>query len=335
MVGIREIASKAGVSISTVSYALNGSSKVTEETRSKIMKIAMDLHYVPNFAGRTLKKANTKIIGMYIGDFGGDFYSHVADGVAQTLRAHHYELIVGSASSRARAFIPQKLVDGAIILDTSFPDDVIIDYATAGNKIVVMDRELAGTNIQRVLLNNKEGSKLAVNALLATNSDHYIFVSGPADSYDAQKRLQAALQELELKTDETVTVIPTDFTIEGGRKAAEKIAKTGLTNIGIFAMNDESAIGLYDVLPQYGYTIGKDAKIIGFDNDFVGHYLNPQLTTIDYSKHQWGKRAAESLLDMLNNNNGPTNQLMDTRLIQRGSLGESHIDHSQDRLPHI
>ncbi|EAC2406482.1 LacI family DNA-binding transcriptional regulator, partial [Listeria monocytogenes] len=64
MVGIKDIAKKAGVSISTVSYALNGSPKVTEKTRKRIMTIANELNYIPNMAARTLKTRETKIIGV-------------------------------------------------------------------------------------------------------------------------------------------------------------------------------------------------------------------------------------------------------------------------------
>ena len=78
MVGIKDIAKKAGVSISTVSYALNGSPKVTEETRARIQAIARDLNYVPNMAARTLKRRQTNIIGVYLADYAGSFYGRVA-----------------------------------------------------------------------------------------------------------------------------------------------------------------------------------------------------------------------------------------------------------------
>lgn len=321
MVSIKEIARHAGVSISTVSYALNNSPKVTEETRIRILKIAKKLHYTPNLAGRTLKKQKTNIIGMYVSDFGGNFYSHVIDGVASVLKTNHYELIVGSGGSRSRDFIPQKFVDGAIILDADFPTDMIEDYADAGNQLVVMDRELTYKNTQRVLLDNVCGAKQAIDALAQAKVDHYVIVTGPSDSYDSSIRVQTAIAQVEKISGHSVLVIPGDFTVNSGRKAANEILNSKLHNVGIFALNDELAIGLYEGFKAHKITIGNDYKIIGFDNDLLDQYLHPQLTTIDYSKHNWGKQAAKMLLEMINGKK-PDAINIHTKVIYRGSLGE-------------
>ena len=92
MVGIKDIAKKAGVSISTVSYALNGSSKVTEETRTRIQAIAEELNYVPNMAARTLKRRQTNIIGVYLADYGGSFYGELLEGIKKGLALFDYEM---------------------------------------------------------------------------------------------------------------------------------------------------------------------------------------------------------------------------------------------------
>ncbi|WP_204122866.1 LacI family DNA-binding transcriptional regulator [Lacticaseibacillus mingshuiensis] len=326
MVGIREIAERAGVSISTVSYALNDNAKVTSETRERIKAIAAELNYTPSLAGRMLKKQKTNMIGLYVNGFGGDFYSHVIDGVANTLRAHHYELIVGSGGSRSRAFVPQRFVDGAIILDVSFPTDLIREYADAGNKLVVMDRDITHPNVARVIVDNAAGARQAIDALAAANVDHFVMVTGPSDSWDSQARAQAAIQEVEKISGKSILVIPGDFTIEGGRKAAEVICNTGDTNIGVFALNDELAIGLYDGFNARGRVVGQDIKIVGFDNDYIDTYLDPKLTSIDYSKHRWGEMAAETVLKMIETDETPADQFLKTKVLHRGSLGEKLTD---------
>ncbi|WEV57049.1 LacI family DNA-binding transcriptional regulator [Ligilactobacillus acidipiscis] len=324
MTGIQDIAKKAGVSVSTVSYALNGSSKVTEKTRARILKIAREFNYSPNLAGRALKNQKSNIIGLYISDFGGYFYNNMLDGVNQVLRENHYETLVATGGTHTRELITQGLVDGAIVLDPTFPDEVITQYASQGKPIVVMDRKLTGPNIHQVLLDNETGAAQAISSLYETQIDYFILVTGPNDSHDSNERMQAALNAIKKFGDKQVVIVPSDFTIEGGRKAAETISKMTLDSVGIFALNDETAVGLIDELPKFGVELPKDVKIIGFDNDILGSYLQPQLTTIDYSKHHWGQVAAQTLLEMIKNKDNAADHLVRTHIVHRQSLGENN-----------
>lgn len=188
MVGIKDIAKKAGVSISTVSYALNGSPKVTEKTRKRIMTIANELNYIPNMAARTLKTRETKIIGVYLTNYGGIFYGTLLEGLTQTLYKHGYELIACSGTKTHR-FLPEKMIDGAIILDANFPSSEIINYANRGHKLVVLDRELTHENVSQVLLDNKGGATLAIDYLSTNFKGDFYVITGPDDSYDARVRL--------------------------------------------------------------------------------------------------------------------------------------------------
>lgn len=318
MAGIQEIAKKAGVSISTVSYALNGSKKVTEKTRARILKIAEEYNYSPNLAGRMLKKQKNYIIGLYLHDFGGYFYSHLIDGLNKVLSKENYEVIVTTGGTKTRDFISQGLVDGAIILDSDFPDDMIKKYAKSGKPIVVMDRSLSGKNITQVLLDNESGSDQAIEALNKADIDCFVIITGPNDSHDSNERLAAALSAIKKNTNKPVKVIHSDFTIAGGRFAAKEIDDIKYEKIGIFALNDEMAIGLIDKLPAS--KIGNEIKLIGFDNDIVGQYITPELTTIDYSKHHWGSVAAETLLDMIDGSNDVSTKKIMTHIKYRTTL---------------
>lgn len=322
MTGIKDIAKKAGVSISTVSYALNGSERITEQTRQKVLKIAKEMNYIPSLAGRGLKKQKTQIIEMYVTDLGGYFYSHLLDGVASTLKKQGYELIVASGGQRAQAFISQKLVDGAIILDPTFPSQVISKLAQDGNKLVLMDRELKLENVSHVLLNNTQGATQAVNELLKSGADAFAILTGPKDSYDAKKRMEAALDVFHEKTDQPVMVMAGDFTIESGRKAAVQLSKLCQAGhrVGVFATNDEMAFGLYEGLKKQNLQPGKDVLLVGFDNDLLANYLQPTLTTVGYSKHQWGRKAAEVILKMIDQDQ-VFNEIIPTKIIERESLG--------------
>jgi len=300
MVGIKDIAKKAGVSISTVSYALNGSSKVTEETRDKIKAIAKELDYVPNMAARTLKRQQTNIIGVYLAGYGGVFYGELLEGIKQGLAIYDYEMIVCSGK-RSHLFIPERMIDGAIILDWIFKTDEIYQYADRGHSLVVLDRVLSSENIRNVLLDNLGGATLAIEKFVSAKSKKVYVISGPSESYDSQQRLKASIKELN-RFEIDYEIISGEFTNESGFKAAQKINNLATEKpIDIFSLNDEMAVGLYRFFETTEYVIGKDVRVIGFDNTEISEVINPRLATISYSKKRWGMIAAEKIVQLIRN----------------------------------
>ncbi|OFG30696.1 LacI family transcriptional regulator [Listeria monocytogenes] len=313
MVGIKDIAKKAGVSISTVSYALNGSPKVTEKTRKRIMTIANELNYIPNMAARTLKTRETKIIGVYLTNYGGIFYGTLLEGLTQTLYKHGYELIACSGTKTHR-FLPEKMIDGAIILDANFPSSEIINYANRGHKLVVLDRELTHENVSQVLLDNKGGATLAIDYLSTNFKGDFYVITGPDDSYDARVRLETAKQELARSGDKKVHIIEGDFSEESGEKAAAIITENWKAPVSVFALNDNMAIGMYRYFAETDLEIGKDVRIIGFDNTDISEYLVPRLATIEYSKYKWGAVAADKLVELLEGGKAENEIIYTTRI---------------------
>jgi LacI family transcriptional regulator len=297
--GIKDIAKKAGYSISTVSYALNGSPKVTEETRARILQIAKELEYVPNGAARMLRARETKIIGCFLFDYRGKFYSLLLKEIRVTLNEHGYELIV-SSGEKSRRLLLEKIMDGVIILDENFSDEELIHYANLGHKMVLLDRELAYKNIATVLLDNEKGAKLAVLELLEKNIEKLYIVSGPIGSFDSQQRLITARTIAKEKGILEVLELEGNFSKGCGMDAASHIVRDyDGKSVGVFCLNDEMAIGFYDYLKGLPQKVGKDFYVVGFDNTELASYVVPKLTTVDYSASKWGKKVADHLLQLL------------------------------------
>lgn len=300
MVSIKDIANKAGVSISTVSYALNGNPKVTEETSSKILAIARELNYVPNAAARSLKKQETRIIGLFLTDYSGAFYGQLLQGVQEALSAKGYELIVCSGKQSHR-FLPERMIDGAIVLDATFSSEELLQYANRGHKLVVLDRELQHENIRQVLLDNTAGATLAVDYLIEKGHKKLYVVTGPKCSYDAIQRLQAVRQAVKRYEYIDYHEIEGDFNKPSGEHAAAQILKEYNAPVAVFCSNDEMAIGMYNYLEKTNYRVGEHVHIIGFDNIELTRYTQPRLATIDYSERKWGALGAENLLKLIAN----------------------------------
>jgi LacI family transcriptional regulator len=320
VVSIKDVAKQAGVSISTVSYALNGSTKVTEETTARILTIAKELNYIPNAAARTLKKRETKIIGVFLTDYSGAFYGQLQQGMQETLTSKGYELIVCSGKKTHR-FLPEGMIDGAIILDHTFSSEELISFADRGHKIVVLDRELNHPNINLVLLDNKEGARLAIDQLADKNYRKLYIVSGPTGSYDSNQRLDAAKKQAEYHQIDYI-VIDGDFNKRAGENAAKQIVEEYTEPVAVFCLNDEMAIGMYNYLAKTNLQVGKHINIIGFDNIEVTQYTNPRISTIDYSKRNWGALASEQLLKLIAND-PVENQRITVSLIEGESVGKN------------
>ncbi|CAM4184649.1 LacI family DNA-binding transcriptional regulator [Lederbergia lenta] len=300
MVSIKDIAKKAGVSISTVSYALNGSAKVTKETSAKILAIAKELNYVPNAAARTLKMRQTKIIGAFLPDYGGPFYGPLLHGMREALNKQEYDLIA-CGGKRSHRFLPEGIMDGAIVLDETFSDQELLNHAQRGHNIVVLDREMEHANISPVLLDNRAGTELAIQFLIKKGHRKLFLLTGPDGSYDSQQRLHAGLNILKKQQQVSYKVINGDFNKKSGELAARQIIRDYTEPVAVFCFNDVMAIGMYDYLATTDYIVGVHIHIIGFDNIEVSRYIVPRLSTIHYSKAEWGAKAAEQLLRLIQN----------------------------------
>ena len=314
MVGIKDIAKLAGVSTATVSYALNGTKKISTETKNRILKIAEELDYRPSLVGRSLQQRKTKLIAFYLVDYGA-FYGRVLAGAKRVLEENGYNLIVCSGE-HSQGFLPEGLVDGAIIFDHGFPNDLILKYAQRNMKMVVLERNIEHPNIGRVLIDNIHGGGIAMEELVKQGVSKVILITGPKSSYSTDIRREAAEQVAKAAGIE-VEVLEGAYSIESGHQHAPYIyAQSQKHTLGVFAFNDNMAIGLYAYFAEIeGFTIGEDIKIVGFDAMLAGQLSSPTLTSVYFSQTQWGEFAAESLLKMLRDNEEGSTRFLETSLL--------------------
>ena len=231
-------------------------------------------------------------------DYGGSFYGELLEGIKKGLALFDYEMIVCSGK-KSHLFIPEKMVDGAIILDWTFPTKEIEKFAERGHSIVVLDRTTEHRNIRQVLLDNRGGATQAIEQFVNVGSKKVLLLSGPEKGYDSQERLAVSTREL-TRFGIPYEIIQGDFTEPSGYAAAKKILSQPQTEpVDVFAFNDEMAIGVYKYVAETNYQMGKDIRMIGFDNSELGAFVQPRLATIAYSKHRWGMVAAEKIIHLM------------------------------------
>ena len=191
MCTIKDVAKKANVSISTVSYALNGKKNISEETRKRVLKVVEELGYRPNGIARNLKMQKNNMIAVIVNEFYGPIYQEILRGISFEAKKSNYEVIaVESFSSKSKItkVLSQRLVDGAIILASYIEDKTIEEFASEKFPIVVLDRQIPGEHIESILIDNEDAAYKVVNYFYEKGYRKVGFLGGPKDSYDNKKR---------------------------------------------------------------------------------------------------------------------------------------------------
>jgi len=297
---IKDVAKLAGVSISTASYALNNLPNVHPETRKRILEAAKTLNYYPNGIARNLKTRRTRTIGVFIYGFAGPIFSDVLEGIRQKLQENNFNIVVSSGKSSAN-LLKERQIDGAIIFDNELSDEVLINYSNYGHPIYVLDRKLDGKNIYSSVIDNEGLVYNFIRDMIKKGYQDFGYLSGPKVAFNNNHRYEGFLAALK---DENIIHhehYDSDFTIQGGYKVGETLAKAEKRPRFIYCANDESAIGLMQALRQNNIKVPEDVAVAGFDNIYLGDYVTPRLTTIGIDHVLWGKEVAGAILDILLN----------------------------------
>lgn len=328
MATIKDVAREAGVATSTASYALNGVPKVSEETRQKVLRAAKKLNYVPNVSARSLKLQRTETIGVFLNDFSGPLYSELLRGINKVAAMEGYDLIASSIYGKREGtvlkFLEEKRVDGAILLCASVSDEIIKKTASDDFPIVVLDRELKHDNIYSVILNNEGGMYSAIEHLIKLGHKDIAYITGPKDSYDANKRFLGYRRAL---ADHGYTVrmeliVDGNFEESSGYQGMKLLLASNIDIDAVAAANDEMAIGAIRAVKESGLEIPRDISIVGFDDIQLAEYITPSLTTVNHPKYEWGEIAAKVLLNAINGEKNSMDTIMlPSRLVMRKSTG--------------
>ena len=324
---IKDVAREAGVSISTVSYAVNSKDRISSKTRQHVLQVAKRLNYVANGNAKLLKQKNTRAIGIFFNSWFGPIYSEIARGIEKAVHQAGYDLVAcslyGEENSTAYKYLRDRMVDGAIILTNSLDDEFLRTTASKDLPLVVLDREVESPHIYSVLIDNFGGAFNATRMLVENGHKTVYFLGGPKDSYDSQKRLEgyiAALGFYGIPIDHK-NIIECNFTEEGAYRRMTGLFRDSVIPEAIFSANDEMALGVYRAAREYQIDIPTDLKVIGFDNIREAEISTPRLTTVSHQKFEMGTNAAQILFNALKAKGKEDNRLkiQPTKLIIRES----------------
>jgi LacI family transcriptional regulator len=335
IVNIYDIAKKAKVAPSTVSLALNNSPKVRRETKEKIIFVASELKYHPNFYARTLKQKTSKTIGLIIPDIKNPTFSEVAGGAEKKAKDNGYEILLAiSEFDRDKElefinFVTTNRVDG-LLVSSQYISELLKELLEVDKDkkapVVIMGKP-PGHNIEKdfVYTDLEYGGYLAISHLIRLGHKRIGFLMGVAIEHLGLDRLNGykrALKENGIDFDPNL-IIRTGHNIEDGYYSVKKFMSIKPPITAIFAFNDMLAISLIRGLNDIGVKVPDDMAVIGFDNIPYSNYVSPPLSTIEINNYKTGEIAVEKLLNRLKNPDSEfIPSILKPKLVTRSSCGE-------------
>lgn len=318
MITIRDVAQHAGVSITTASLVLNGKGNISETTRQRVLAAAEALNYHPNAHARHLKKRRTRTIGVFISALGGLFYEEILDGIHSIILQTDYELIVCPETRAPSRILSNRQVDAAIVFNIHIPGELLVRLAWKRFPIVVMDRNLQSEYVYPLLIDNPAGTRAVFQHFYEQGLHRLAFVAGSPDAFDNAERQATFLEEAQAHGLQ-VLFAQGHFTEESGYQAAQQLLATDPLPEAVFCANDQMAIGFLKAMQERGLKAPDDIAIVGFDDIPVARYFQPPLSTVRVSRVEWGKRAAQSLIDFLEHETPICTERLPTVFIPRQS----------------
>lgn len=305
MITIKDVAKRAGVSISTVSNALNGLSNVSYETREKILKAANDLNYYPNINAQLLKTRKTNNIGIFLPNINASFYTRLIQAMYTTCDRNGYALLVhvshSYSSRQLTAAILSSNVDGAVILNENLNDCDLELLRTKEVPFVFLDKRLAVAKMSSVLIDNTKGIMQIIEYLTHTGHRTIAFIRG-TDNYDGLERYHAFLQGMGmLHLHLYPELVCQGFFDKDAAYSAVRGCYSHLSHFpdAILCSNDEMALGCIRALKDLGIRVPDDVSVVGFDDGEAAGKCDPELTTVQISVKDLGRQAVEELIRLM------------------------------------
>jgi len=343
-VTLKTIAERVGLAIGTVSAALNDSPAarvIPEQTKQRILEVARELKYRPNYFARSLRLQRTYSIGVITEQIGDPYGAMIISGIEDALRGTEYLFLTvvhrhdQKVLKNYTEMLISRGVEGFITIDTSLLEEPSLPtIAIAGHTQV--------RGVTNLILDQKLAARLALTHLLDLGHRDIAFMKGQPTSSDSASRwaaITSACEELNIRMrPELIVQIQRDLaTPQLGYPYAKELLERNIPFTALFAYNDLSAVGALWALREAGLRVPTDVSVIGFDDVQLAGYSDPPLTTIRQPLERMGHLAARSLIDRIENRAEYQSEIMiEPELVIRTSTSPPALQvlgHTERSLP--
>jgi LacI family transcriptional regulator len=314
MVTIKDISKKSGVSVATVSKALNNYPDISLKTKDSIIKLAKEMGYVPNSSARSLKTHTSYTIGIIFEDITNyglqhPLFSKVLESYKKVVESKGYDIMflaknMGNQTGSYLQHSMRKQVDGILVLCEDFNSDEMIELYQSDIPTVVID--YAVPTAITITSNNNQGMEQGVRFLKDLGHKKIAHIYGDRHTYiGGQRKLsfEMSMRKYNLDLNDDYMVSGQYFSKENGYSAMQEIMQLEDQPTAVFCASDMLAIGAIQAIKDAGKSVPEDYSIVGFDGVDIGQMITPKLTTIRQDARKMGEIAARKTLQSLDHPN--------------------------------
>lgn len=329
-VTIKDVAEHANVAVSTVSRVINNMDRVSPVTRKKVRRAIEELGYVRNNLAASIKTGASKFIVTVVPDIINEFYTAVIRGVEAVASTKGYYTLVYATNelhSKELAVFGGEfshMVDGVILIPSTANTSI---YKRINKPTVIIDRDIPGSSMYSVSIDNYQGASLLVEELIRYGHSKIAIVTGPSIFNVGIDRMNGYLDvlarhQIPVRSD---YICVGNWYKEDGYRLANDLLSLSDPPTAIFAGNNLLCMGCAECICDRGLTIGRDISLVGFDDSLVARYIGPGITGIRRATDEMGKIGAEMLLKLLNNHPEEIPEkkvVLGVELIRRNSIAQ-------------
>ena len=312
---MKDVATQAQVSVSTVSYVLNNSGQVSEARKARVLNAIRALDYIPNESARNLKRQSASTIGLVVPDLVNQFFSLLARGVVQAAARHDVLVVLCSAENTEEAefgnarLLRSKRVDG-VIYESGFQESPgsLLNLQSIG-PVVLVDERFPGLDLPTVVADGRRGAREIATHLVELGHRRFACIAGPTSHWTSDQRLSGYREGLAMGgiDPDDMNLETGDYQMDSGFKLAGMFLNLPANQrpTALLCANDLMAIGALEYCRMNGIQVPNEVSIVGFDDIPTAQLLTPRLTTVRQPAYEMGMSAAELLIAMTQGNQRP------------------------------